>query len=597
MPDYRRLREEDPQQYPQLVQYPSDLPDVASSSNLALAIPDTRALDNMPSQGSPDDVSTDKSMFSSQYMPDRIYKTDDALKSPWEQISEGLGRVGGAVGEDLGSLGSAIGRGLNAITPSQDTLNSIGMRLQNMGAAYYGITPPYLQNAKILHDMGSADELMQMKRQAAAFEIQKQQEAQQQNYWNNVFKVMESPLTPPQQHAALTQMGKQGNPVAFDMANNVNAKMIADFNLVKDQLDMTPEQIVQGLKDKTLNYHDLSAMITTKKKDLEEQAKVTAQERAQAKQIDDLTTKLKTDPSSLTDSQIELLDKFNTNRQERALKIQKLQQDLASHQIDLNTKQLMPQVSSSIPQPGGKTGQYVVDPVTNQRSLVVGEKPPPISIENKIIQKTGESLSKPVGEIIKASQAKALDSVKTMESAGRIDKILETANVNLGPTANIRQYIDRLSQGLNMGGKTQAERIANTRLLIQGLAQFGLQARSLLEGGGSISNYEQELVERASSGNISDFTPNELRTFVRAIDTQARSIYKQHQDQLANVRSEKDETTKELAKYYQVPAAPKELPPLKQDNTKSLPKPYDDPALEAEYQKFKQDWKKSHGAK
>lgn len=310
MPDYRRLREEDPQQYPQLVQYPSDLPDTISSSNLALALPDTRALDNMPSQGSPDDVATDKSMYSSKYMPDRIYKTDDALKSPWEQISGGLGRVGSAIGEDLGSLGSSIGRGLNAITPSQDTLNSIGMRLQNMGAAYYGITPPYLQNAKIIDEM-------QHRRDLAAQHLYTLNETKR----GHDLQLFEKAMTSPRASLLMKQLAQDPNYSMSKQAGQMSRVFKdADFASLKTRLKFLPPDIQQAFISGDLSDDDASAWAD----EMRAGAKAEAQARAK---------------------DVVLGEAMNTPEEQRTPRQSQLVEE---HKAELELKKLKPQSEQAI---------------------------------------------------------------------------------------------------------------------------------------------------------------------------------------------------------------------------------------------------------
>ena len=526
-----------------------------------------------------------------------LWRSADNEPGLLSRISSGIGSAGNAIGEGAAGLGGALGRGLNAIIPSQNTLNNVGMRLQNMGAAYYGIVPPYMQQMKLMHEMGYQDQQMQLKRAEAARALEARQQEVEQNHWNNALKVVgNNDFSPPQQHAMLTQMGKQGNPVAFDIASNVNAKMLADFKLVKDELDMTPEQIVEGIKTKQINYHDLSAMVTTKKKDMEQRALVTAQERARAKEIDTLTTKFQTDPQSLSTSELKTLQDFHNERKQRALTIQNLQNDVEGKDIELAGKRVMRQYGPEVNLPNGTVKRQEFDPQTGQSADVTGTKPPPISFQAKIDNETAGSLVHRAGVILEKTQDKAVEAIRTIQSAGRIHKILQTDNTNLGPGANIMQYLDRLGQQLNMGGRNQAERIANTRILIQGLAQFGIQARSMLEGGGSISDMEQRLVEKASTGDISEFTPKELGIFIRAIDQQARSVYQLHQDKMKEFGDDPESVVARSTRFYKVPALPPDLPPVEESKAKKVApspiKPYDDKEKETQYQEFLKDYKK-----
>ena len=172
-----------------------------------------------------------------------------------------------------------------------------------------------------------------------------------------------------------------------------------------------------------------------------------------------------------------------------------------------------------------------------------------------------------VGDIVKGTRDKAVGAVSMLNTAHRIDTALQSGKINLGPTATVRQFMDRLSDTLGVAGKTKQERLANTRNTIKGLAEFALAARDQLKGTGQISNYEQELIGKAETGDLTEFSPSELSSFLRIVEKGARLNYGLHEQQLRNMSSDKDDAIRGLVPYYSVPSLPKELPKLS-----SLPK-------------------------
>lgn len=165
--------------------------------------------------------------------------------------------------------------------------------------------------------------------------------------------------------------------------------------------------------------------------------------------------------------------------------------------------------------------------------------------------KLPNDIAKEIGPMLTESKNSATGAVDALDAVGRINNALASGNVNLGPTATIRNKIDQLAEVAGIGGKDTAERLVNTRQTIRALAQFTIAARKQLKGQGQVSDFEGKLLQRAESGEIDDFTMPELKAFVGVTERLATKQYERHQQNLAIMR--KNDNLKELTPFYEVP--------------------------------------------
>jgi hypothetical protein len=88
---------------------------------------------------------------------------------------------------------------------------------------------------------------------------------------------------------------------------------------------------------------------------------------------------------------------------------------------------------------------------------------------------------------------------ETLQNISRILPALDKAII--GPGADYRTAMLRIGQQLNVAGADANEKLANTRAVLQGLAQQELDAAGQMRGQGSIIGSERELLKRAASGD------------------------------------------------------------------------------------------------
>jgi len=175
----------------------------------------------------------------------------------------------------------------------------------------------------------------------------------------------------------------------------------------------------------------------------------------------------------------------------------------------------------------------------------------------KIENKTGESLAKEVGGMMKDSTAIADGAVKQIDAAQRVVKAVNSGNLITGPGAGVRLKANQLAQIVGVGGQNEAERIANTREVLRGFAELTLQGRQQMKGQGAITESEGKLAEKAMSGDIEDLTAAEIKQLAKASERAARFNYGQYDRKMKTMRN--DPNLQGLTPYYEAAELPAEV--------------------------------------
>lgn len=199
----------------------------------------------------------------------------------------------------------------------------------------------------------------------------------------------------------------------------------------------------------------------------------------------------------------------------------------------------------------GPDGQAVVNQPLVAVKKEIG-KAGATNVNVKTDVKMGESLGAQVGPMMKASTEQATAAAKQVDAAQRVVKAIETDKSFTGPLANSRLKVAQISQMLGVGGKDEAEKIANTRAAIRGMAELTLEGRKQMRGEGSITEGEGALAEKANSGNIEDLTGAEIKQLAKASERAARHNYAEHQRKLKVM--EANPSLSGVAPFYQGPA-------------------------------------------
>lgn len=543
MPDNRRTLIADPQQYPQLVGYP----DLSYTPLDQIGVNQGgMALDNSPGMNpvvpqlplqAPDrpGVRLDQSSPAAWSAPEYVNPGDDSYRSPLSTIPEGLGRIGSAIGEDLSGLGSLIGRGVDAITPDQSTIDNLAMRFQRAHAIGQGTLPLYLQEQALRENQDLQKQALLAKREVAARQLQAQQETMRQNQWEDVFKVIgNNNLTPPQQMDMLKALSKT-NPYAHQAASSINEKLIGDYKLVQNDIGMTPEQIMNGLKSGNLTWHDLGAQIQVAKSNKEAETKALAESNAKEKKLQGIITRFRQDPNSLNDTELDTVDQFFKGQDERKLKIQELQTRMKGNEIDLAAKQNLPQVSPSVHLPNGQVQQMSFDPTTGQRQTFTGT-PAPTSVTNVNMKQEGafeDQIGKLQAKSIADTQVSAKDAASMIRTIHQGKQLLDSGVIT-GVGAEYRLKFGQAIRQLGFNyGKTDIE---NTQAFVANMA--GNVAKQIKEfgAGTGLSDADREYATKMAGGDIT-LDRKSIEKILDINEKAARNVIKLHNKSVSGIKS------------------------------------------------------------
>lgn len=198
----------------------------------------------------------------------------------------------------------------------------------------------------------------------------------------------------------------------------------------------------------------------------------------------------------------------------------------------------------------GPNGERILNPLVFDTKKQLA-KSGASNVNVKVDTKLGEGLAKEVGPMVQASYDSALGAQKQIGVADNLIKAVDSEKVMAGPGANLRLRGAQFADVLGIGGKDNAEKIANTRTAIQGLAQSTLAQRAALKGQGSVSDFEGKLIARAASGEIDDMTPSEIKQIAQVNKRLAQQQVQQHRQMTSKLRTH--ESAKPLVDLFEIP--------------------------------------------
>ncbi len=182
--------------------------------------------------------------------------------------------------------------------------------------------------------------------------------------------------------------------------------------------------------------------------------------------------------------------------------------------------------------------------------------------QQKVIDNTdkalGANMADKIATQIDTSYKAAINAGDIMDGVNRIRTALNSGKVTLGPGATFRNSVNQVAQMLGIGGKDNAERLSNTRTVIQDLARFTVKARTQLRGEGQITEGEQKVLAKAESGDIDDFTMPDFKTFLSTTEKIARKTDARHQKMLEKARA--NPAARHLAPFYEIDPLPAAQP-------------------------------------
>lgn len=177
---------------------------------------------------------------------------------------------------------------------------------------------------------------------------------------------------------------------------------------------------------------------------------------------------------------------------------------------------------------------------------------PNVNVRTEV--KMAEGLANQVGPMMNDSTQAAAGAAKQVDAAQRLAIAAGTDKIFAGPGASPRMKIAQVGQVLGVGGRDDAEKIANTRAAVRSMAELTLQGRQQMKGQGAITESEGKLAEKAMSGDIDSFTKAEIQQLAKATERAARWNYGEHMRKLEVMQS--NPNLQQLVPFYQPPAIP-----------------------------------------
>jgi hypothetical protein len=196
-------------------------------------------------------------------------------------------------------------------------------------------------------------------------------------------------------------------------------------------------------------------------------------------------------------------------------------------------------------QPLAGTGQAGVKAVGEYRSQIAPKTQVEVKMpgNQQFLAGVGGDVSKTLNEMTIAARA----ANDTLQNVDRILPALDKAIV--GPGADYRTAMLRISQQLGVAGADANEQLSNTRAVIQGLAQQELDAAGQMRGQGSITGPERQILQRAASGDQT-LSAAEIKTALTTAQKVAKYRLSLQQDYVQ--RASKLPGFEQFAPMYQV---------------------------------------------
>ncbi len=138
-------------------------------------------------------------------------------------------------------------------------------------------------------------------------------------------------------------------------------------------------------------------------------------------------------------------------------------------------------------------------------------------------------------------------AVSTLSTIERIAPAIDTAVI--GPAADYRTTMLRIGQQLGVAGQNESERLANTRTVVQGLAQLELEAAQQMRGQGALTDAERGILRRAAAGDQTLSAP-ELRSALATAKKVATARIEAQRDYFNRARKIKD--FEQFAPLYEI---------------------------------------------
>ena len=161
----------------------------------------------------------------------------------------------------------------------------------------------------------------------------------------------------------------------------------------------------------------------------------------------------------------------------------------------------------------------------------------------------GTTFAENAAKDLGASRDRARAAVNTLGTLDNIDRVLSTGKVLTGPTQPFQVFGLQIASQLGIGGKDSAEKLSNTRQMMQSAASLALDGAAKMAGQGQITEGERKLIADAAGGGVDRMTVPEIQGLVGALRKVNTGTLSNHQTLLKNVGPQ----FKDFTPFYDVP--------------------------------------------
>ena len=144
------------------------------------------------------------------------------------------------------------------------------------------------------------------------------------------------------------------------------------------------------------------------------------------------------------------------------------------------------------------TGQTGIENVGKYRSQIAPKTTVDVKLppgQSQFVAGAGTETIKVLGELTQGARSANDTLINVEKMLPALDKAI------LGPAADYRTTMLRIGQQLGVAGADANEQLANTRIVVQGLAQQELDAAAQMRGQGSLTEGERGILRRAAAGD------------------------------------------------------------------------------------------------
>lgn len=198
----------------------------------------------------------------------------------------------------------------------------------------------------------------------------------------------------------------------------------------------------------------------------------------------------------------------------------------------------------------GPNGSLTADPgFVRAKSQIAAAGRPLTTVSVNTAKPLLTTMAEGLGKQLDDSLATAQTAQQTIGVTQRMQSLLNNGNLITGPGAEPRLLVNQVSNALGVGGANDAEKLANTRQLMQSMAQLELQAGAAMKGQGAITESERAILKAAAGGQINMSAP-ELKALTQTLEDRAYKRIEAHQTSVKRLEAIPDAKT--LMPFYNI---------------------------------------------